>query len=214
MTGMEWLGRYIDAARAAGSTWLWSTGMTDWGRDPEMWPHLLALIPADAHVWCAGIATGEEPLVLAARTPDSVRITATDVRDDALAAARAGRYPRGMVDGALDLGGITLDDVHRMFPDYDSPSDWLLASETLRSRIAWSRLDLTVDPYPRADVVLCRNVLHMIAPPERADVVDRLAATGTPIVVGKSDLLHMAAYWRERFDEMPSQPFTLGARTR
>jgi len=211
MTGIEWLGRYIDAARAAGPTWLWSTGMTDWGRDPEMWPHLLALIPAEAHVWCAGIATGEEPPVLAARTPDSVHITATDVRDDALAAARAGRYPRGMVDGALDLGSVTLDDVHRMFPEYGRPSEWLHASETLLSRITWSRLDLTADRYPRAEVVLCRNVLHMIAAFERADVVDRLAAAHVPVIVGKSDRAHMDAYWRERFAETPSTPLILRA---
>lgn len=174
-----------------------------------MWPHLLAIIPADPHVWCAGIATGEEPLVLAARTPDSVRITATDVRDDALAAARAERYPRGMVDGALDLGSITLDDVHRIFPDYSRPSDWLLASETLRRRTTWSRLNLTADLFPSADVVLCCNVLHMITASERADVVDRLAAAGTPIVVGKSDRVHMDAYWRERFDEVPRTPLIL-----
>lgn len=212
VTGIEWLGRYIDAARSAGVPWLWSTGMTDWGRDPEMWPQLLAMIPADAHVWCAGIATGEEPLVLAARTPDSVRITATDIRVDALAAARAGRYPRGMVDGALELGSITLDDVRRMFPDYSEPSDWLLASKAVRSRITWSLLDLTTDPYPRADVVLCRNVLHMIAACDRADVVERLAAVRVPVVIGKSDRMHMNAYWSERFAQAPGEPLVLHSR--
>lgn len=126
-----------------------------------------------------------------------------------VAAARAGRYPRGMVDGALELGSITLDDVRRMFPDYGEPSDWLLASKALRSRIAWSLLDLTTDPYPRADVVLCRNVLHMIAGSDRANVVDRFAATGRPVVAGKSDRLHMDAYWRERFAETPTAPLIL-----
>jgi hypothetical protein len=48
----------------------------------------------------------------------------------------------------------------------------------------------------------------MIAASERADVVDRLAATGIPIVVVNLGRAHTDAYSRERFSATLSTPLT------
>ncbi|WP_182253232.1 CheR family methyltransferase [Microbacterium esteraromaticum] len=107
------------AALAAGGIWPWAATQTEWGRDPEMWPGLLELIPQTGTVWCAGAATGEEALTLAARTPDTVKIVASELLLPALKAAWEGRYPRRMVDAAVEARKITADEADRIFADYD-----------------------------------------------------------------------------------------------
>ena len=168
--------KYTQAALAAGGIWSWSAAQTAWGRDSEMWPGLLDLIPDTGAVWCAGVATGEEALTLAARTPDTVSIVASDLALPALKTAWEGAYPRGMVDAAVDAGDITSVEAARIFADYDDCGEWLHVGEAISARIRWWPHDL-VDhaPLTSVDVVLCRNVLPPLPRQDRAGVVDRLA---------------------------------------
>ncbi len=194
------LERYMAAAIAAGPPWVWSTGMTDWGRDPELWPGFLQQIKPTARIWCAGTATGEEIVTLAARTPSSVTIHATDIRPDALARCQTGRYPAEMVMVALDRGDLTAGDVSRMFEPAEPGAQWWETTEEIRSRVTWQLHDLMTDPLPTADIVFCRNVLHMIPTDQRAGVVESLGSLDVPIVIGKSDAVHMNRYWSAKFD--------------
>ncbi|MFT4280572.1 CheR family methyltransferase [Microbacterium sp.] len=192
--------KYTQAAIAAGGIWLWSAAHAAWGRDSEMWPGLLELIPETGTVWCAGVATGEEALTLAARTPDTVSIVASDVMLPALKTAWEGAYPRGMVAAAVEAGDITRDEAARIFADYDEAGEWLHVDEAISARIRWWPHDLVEhSPLTSVDVVLCRNVLTSIPRQDRAGVVDRLAQMGVPVVVGTSDLLHAGREWLARF---------------
>lgn len=188
------------AALGAGGIWPWAATQTEWGRDPEMWPGLLELIPQTGTVWCAGAATGEEALTLAARTPDTVKIVASELLLPALKAAWEGRYPRRMVDAAVEAGKITADEADRIFADYDETGDWVQVDEAISARIRWWPHDLAAHmPLTGIDVVLCRNVLPTITRQDRAGVVDRLAHMGVPVVLGASDLLHAGRDWLRRF---------------
>lgn len=201
--------KYTQAALAAGGIWSWSAAQTAWGRDSEMWPGLLDLIPDTGAVWCAGVATGEEALTLAARTPDTVSIVASDLALPALKTAWEGAYPRGMVDAAVDAGDITSVEAARIFADYDDCGEWLHVGEAISARIRWWPHDL-VDhaPLTSVDVVLCRNVLPPLPRQDRAGVVDRLARMGAPVVVGTTDLLHTGRDWLAGFTPADS-PFVL-----
>lgn len=192
--------KYTQAAIAAGGIWPWSSTMTTWGRDREMWPGLLDLIPDEGTVWCAGVATGEEALALAARTPDTVSIVASDLMLPALKAAWEGRYPRAIVDVAVESGDLTRDEAARIFADYDGSGEWLHVDDAISARIRWWPHDLAEHPpLTSIDVVLCRNVLPAISRHDRAGVVDRLARMGVPVVVGATDLLHTGRDWLRRF---------------
>jgi chemotaxis methyl-accepting protein methylase len=203
----SWIGKYVGAAREAGSVWLWSTGMTDWGRDPELWEGFLSHIKPSSRIWCAGIATGEEVITIAARTPDTVSIVATDIRLDALQACTEGRYPKAMVEAA---GVLSAEETRRAFEKPKAGEDWLTVASGIRSRIIWAYGDITQGPYPDADLIFCRNTLHMVDTRHRPIVVQRLAETGVPVIIGKSDFLHMHDYWAEHFHMSPT--LTLRAR--
>jgi chemotaxis methyl-accepting protein methylase len=193
---------YMAAARAAGSVWIWSTGMTDWVRDPELWEGFLAQVKESSRIWCAGIATGEEVITIAAKTPESVTITATDIRLDALRACTEGRYPRAMVESTI-TAGLSRDEARRVFrPDPDDA--WLHVDSAIQDRITWAYGDVTQGPYPDADLIFCRNTLHMVDAQNRPIVVQRLAETGVPVIIGKSDFLHMHDYWAEHFHMSPT----------
>lgn len=194
---------YMTAAREAGSVWIWSTGMTDWARDPELWDGFLAHIKEFSRIWCAGIATGEEVITIAARTPETVSIIATDIRLDALEACTDGRYPKAMVQSAL-TAGLTPEETRRAFrPDPDDDA-WLCVDRSIQNRITWAYGDITQGPCPEADLIFCRNTLHMVSAADRPAVVQRLAETGAPVIIGKSDFVHMHDYWAEHFHMSPS----------
>ncbi|MDI3210497.1 CheR family methyltransferase [Arthrobacter sp. AL12] len=178
--------------------------MTDWARDPELWPGFLEFVPPNSRVWCAGIATGEEVITLAARTPESVSIIATDIRPDALEACEAGKYPKAMVDAAIADGDFTQEDARRAFLPSRASDAWLQVTPAILERITWARGDLIRDLYPEVELIFCRNTLHMIPAEDRASVVRRLAHTRTPVIIGKSDFQHMHQYWAEEFQLVPS----------
>lgn len=197
------LKHYMTAAREAGSVWIWSTGMTDWGRDPELWDGFLLQVTESSRIWCAGIASGEEVITIAAKTPETVAVIAMDIRLDALRACTEGRYPKAMVESALAGGSLSKDEARRAFrPDPDGA--WLRVDSAIQDRITWAYGDLTQVAYPDADLIFCRNTLHMIDAKARPDVVQRLAKTGVPVIIGKSDFLHMHDYWAEYFHVSPT----------
>ena len=130
-------------------------------------------------IWCAGCATGQEPLTLAMLFAESAprmpEIVATDVSDSAITRARAGRYTQFEVQRGLPIRRLL-----RWF-DGDGGADWTAKPELTR-QIQFRRANLVSDPAPagRFDLILCRNVMLYLSPQAKPPVFERFAAALRP----------------------------------
>jgi two-component system CheB/CheR fusion protein len=144
--------------------------VTRFFRDPAAWQALecevIASIAANhrpgepVRVWCAGCASGEEAYTVAILLAealgvesfrDDVKIYATDVDDEAIAAARHAVYPqRAMSDVPPEL-------VERYF--VRQGGDYAFRKD-LRRCLIFGRHDLLADaPISHVDLLVCRNTL-------------------------------------------------------
>jgi two-component system CheB/CheR fusion protein len=150
--------------------------VTEFFRDPRMWSHLRdRVLPAlvedawrdgrELRVWSAGCSSGEEAYSLAmtiaevldGQPPLDVRIFATDVDGAAIAFARHGVYPAGA------LKGVPAPLRSRYFTPSGAGFEVI---KSLRSQMVFGEHDLGARvPFPRMDLVLCRNVLIYFTPP-------------------------------------------------
>ena len=149
--------------------------VTRFYRDAEFFDHLRdTLLPrllaearerGELRIWSAGCATGEEAYTLAmlitdlqAGDPDPlpVRIFATDVAVDAVEFARRGLYSEAA------LAGLPPDFIARHFQRIDGLYE---VQRDVRGRVVFGEHDLgRRAPFPRIDLVLCRNVLIYFTP--------------------------------------------------
>jgi two-component system, chemotaxis family, CheB/CheR fusion protein len=114
----------------------------------------------ELRLWSAGCATGEEAYSLAILIADllgdeleqfSVRIFATDLDNDAIAFARRGIY------SASAVASLPQDLVTRFFDRVDGE---YVVQKRVRALVIFGEHDLAQRaPFPRIDLVLCRNVL-------------------------------------------------------
>lgn len=110
--------------------------------------------------WSAGCATGEEAYSLAILLSEllgnelhhfNIRIFATDLDLDAIEYARRGVYPVGA------LRRMPRELIDRYFTEYGGEYE---VSKIIRSMVIFGQHDLgRRSPFPRIDLVLCRNVL-------------------------------------------------------
>ena len=150
--------------------------VTEFFRDPDLFtlleqtvlPTLLARARQRSEplrLWSAGCATGEEAYSLALLVAEAlgdeldrqeVRLFATDIDAEAVAFARQARYPASAVAKvpARLLGRyFTREDGHYQL------------SKRVRAMIVFGQHDLAQGiPFPRIDLVLCRNVLIYFRP--------------------------------------------------
>jgi two-component system CheB/CheR fusion protein len=151
--------------------------VTEFFRDPKLYaalreqilPDLIAAARhrassqggwAELRLWSAGCATGEEAYSLAILVAEllgddleqfSVRIFATDLDGDAIAFARRGVY------SASAVAGLPPDMVARYFDRVDGE---YVVQKRVRALVIFGEHDLAQRaPFPRIDLVLCRNVL-------------------------------------------------------
>ncbi len=145
--------------------------VTQFFRDPDLYTHLRErivpeLISAAAEhgdevrLWSAGCATGEEAYSLAIvaaealrdrENPPALRIFATDVDALSVDFARRGIYPHAALESVPD------DLRDRYFTDVGGQFE---VDDAIRSLIAFGEHDLAERaPFPRIDMVICRNVL-------------------------------------------------------
>jgi two-component system CheB/CheR fusion protein len=150
--------------------------VTDFFRDADLFTHLreevLPTIIDDARtrgnelrLWSAGCATGEEAYSLAILVSEllgpelddfTVRVFATDLDGDAVAFARRGVYPTSA------LKNLRPDPRDRYLMRLDSA--WEVCKQ-LRGLVIFGQHDLAQRaPFPRIDLVLCRNVLIYFTP--------------------------------------------------
>ncbi len=145
--------------------------MTEFLRDPELFaalrtqilPELVATSRErhqELRLWSAGCATGEEAYSLAILVCEvlgedlarfDVRIFATDLDADAVAFARRGIYPERAVRG------LPAELLARYFT---AGPDGYAIHKQVRALVIFGEHDLGQRaPFPRIDLVLCRNVL-------------------------------------------------------
>jgi two-component system, chemotaxis family, CheB/CheR fusion protein len=144
--------------------------VTNFFRDPEAYaalaqqtiPRLFAERRAGDHVraWVAGCATGEEAYSLGMlmlehasklQDPPQIQLFATDIDEDALTQARAGRYPESI---AVDVSPERLE---RFFV---REAGAYRVNQELRELVLFSPHNLLRDPpFSRLDLVSCRNLL-------------------------------------------------------
>jgi two-component system CheB/CheR fusion protein len=154
--------------------------VTEFFRDPKLWDHLRdRLLPRligearrerperrELRVWAAGCSTGEEAYSLAMTIaevlrddpePPEVRIFATDIDGAAIGFARRGIYPPGALTGVPEA-------LRERY--FNRTSGGFEVVKGLRSQMIFGEHDLSARvPFPRIDLLLCRNVLIYFAAP-------------------------------------------------
>jgi two-component system CheB/CheR fusion protein len=151
-------------------------GVTQFFRDPaafealetKVMPGLVAGkgVGDQVRVWVAGCATGEEAYSIAillmeavAKLPSAPRIMifATDIDDRAIAHARAGRYPKALLDA------VSPQRLERWFV---REGDQYTVSSELRETIVFSVHSVLRDPpFSKLDLISCRNLLIYLDTP-------------------------------------------------
>ncbi|WP_161493287.1 PAS domain S-box protein [Zoogloea sp. LCSB751] len=150
-------------------------------RDAEVFDELarslramVAGLPAGVplRAWVPACATGEEAYSIAMllaeivdeqAVPRQVRIFATDIDQDALELARAGRY------GAAELEGLGDERLTRWFV---ADGDAWRVGKALRELCVFSLHDLTGHPpFIRMDLISCRNILIYFKPEQQAELI-------------------------------------------
>src|SRR5690349_14496884 len=161
--------------------------VTGFFRDPEAYEFLKShIIPElidrgrdngrTLRVWSAGCATGEEAYSLALLIADhlgpdfpewNVKIFATDLAGDAINFARRGVYPENVLKDMPD------DYRGRYFERIDQG---YRISKALRQAVIFGQQDISRGvPFPRIDLVSCRNLLIYLKPDLQQVVLDLFA---------------------------------------
>ena len=177
--------------------------VTGFFRDPETWDYLrTTAVPAmlassedgtPIRVWSAGCASGEEPYTLAMMLAEilgegqfkhRVKIYATDVDEEALAAGRLAVYSE------KDLDALPPDHLSRYFEPNGSRYAF---RKDLRRSVIFGRNDLAQDaPISRVDLLACRNTLMYFNAETQSRILSRfhfgLARAGL-LVLGKAEML-------------------------
>ncbi|MBU1105354.1 MAG: PAS domain-containing protein [Candidatus Riflebacteria bacterium] len=152
-------------------------GVTNFFRDPEVFqtlekqviPKLFADRPADhvIRVWVAGCSTGEEAYSLAIMLAEhqeinkhfpKIQVFATDIDSQAIATARAGRYPTSI---AADVSTERLGRFFSAEPGYEKMEPAIYrVNKNIRDMLIFSEQDVIKDPpFSRLDLISCRNLL-------------------------------------------------------
>ncbi len=160
----------------------------------EILPKLIARARERNHtlrIWSAGCATGEEPYSLAMLLTDllgvelpewSIKIFATDLDEAAINFARRGLYSENL------LKSVPSEYADRFFEKSDLG---YRVSKSLRQMVIFGQQDLSSSaPFPRIDLVLCRNVLIYFTPELQDYVLNQFAFSLSPggyLLLGKAE---------------------------
>jgi chemotaxis protein methyltransferase CheR len=168
-----------------------TTNETSWFRDnmpfevfrSTVLPELIADRPINQpiRVWSAACSTGQEPYTLSmilderlGGTPRTSEILATDLSDEALARAKAGRYSQLEINRGLPAA-MLVKHFRR------EGTEWVVG-DAARSRVSFRKFNL-MSPTPPStgfDVVFLRNVLIYFDAETRRGVLRRIRAAMRP----------------------------------
>lgn len=212
-TGLSSFDAYLDivesgdAAECEAFTNALTTNLTAFFREEHHFPifaqHLQRAGAARPQsVWCSAASTGEEPYSIAMTAVETfgsfnppVRILASDVDTNVLAAAQAGIYTEDRVE-KLDP-----ERVKRFFKrGSGSNAGKVRVREELRNLVTFRRINLLEDAWPMRgpfDVIFCRNVMIYFDKPTQLAILERFApllqADGL-LFAGHSESFHNAGH--------------------
>jgi two-component system CheB/CheR fusion protein len=176
--------------------------VTEFFRDPKLFEYLRArVLPEliaearrerrELRIWSAGCSTGEEAYSLAIIVAEAlgeeqawpeIRIFATDIDREAIAFARRGVYP------AAALKSLPAGARDRYFEKSDGGFE---VGKRLRTLMVFGEHDLGERaPFPRIDLLLCRNVLIYFTAPMQRIALETFAFSLRPggrLVLGTSE---------------------------
>lgn len=175
--------------------------VTSFFRDPNVLTYIRDTVLPDLikaargsgelRLWSAGCATGEEAYSLAILVAEllrnepgriDVRIFATDVDEEALAFGRRGVYSRA------ELRGVSAARRKAYFTEVEGECE---VSKQIRNMVVFGQHDLGVRaPFPRIDLILCRNVLIYFTPELQQRALSVFAYSlrgGGRLVLGSSE---------------------------
>jgi chemotaxis protein methyltransferase CheR len=147
-------------------------------------------------IWSAGCSTGEEPYSAAMVAADvlptgwDLKILATDIDSDVVAAATSGIYP---VDR---MSSVTPERLKRFFQKGSGEREGCaVARHDIKSMITFRTLNL-LHAWPMKgpfDVIFCRNVMIYFDQPTREKLVNRFSEMLVPggyLCIGHSESIH------------------------
>ncbi|HEV7823465.1 MAG TPA: protein-glutamate O-methyltransferase CheR [Mycobacteriales bacterium] len=168
-----------------------TTNETSWYRDGSPFevfrstvlPGIIADRPVSqpVRIWSAACSTGQEPYTLSmilheqfAGTGRAADILATDLSDEALARAKAGRYSQLEMNRGLPAA-MLVKHFRR------EGTEWVVG-DAVRSRVSFRKYNLTnpIPPSTGFDVVFLRNVLIYFDAETRRGVLRRIRAAMRP----------------------------------
>jgi two-component system CheB/CheR fusion protein len=182
--------------------------VTGFFRDPDLHAYLRQrVLPAvieqarstgrEIRIWSAGCATGEEAYSLAILVREAlgaeidafqVRIFATDLDAEAVSFARRGVYPAAALERV---------DPNLLGRHFHPENGHFAVDQRLRSLVVFGVHDLGQrPPFPRTDLVLCRNVLIYFTPELQKRALHLFAFSLRPggfLVLGRAETVAPAA---------------------
>ena len=161
--------------------------------DQRVLPELLE-ISRDTHsklrIWSVGCANGEEPYSLAllclnrVRKGEQLSIVGTDLSPEALKRARKGVFP------AERVAEVPAELLSEYFTR--EGNDYQLC-DRIRERVQFFRHDILSDqPFYRADLILCRNLLIYFSREQQQRIIGILAESLLPggyLMLGRAETL-------------------------
>ena len=196
-----------DACECEAFTNALTTNLTAFFREPHHFPiladHLRCASAAKPlTIWCSAASTGEEPYSIAMTAVEAfgsftppVRILASDVDTNVLAAAEDGVYTAERVDK------LEPQRLKQFFlRGKGANAERVRVRDELRKLITFRRINLLEDGWPvrgPLDVIFCRNVMIYFDKPTQLAVLERFAplirADGL-MFAGHSESFHHAAH--------------------
>jgi len=160
-----------------------------WIREREM-------ATKDMRIWCGAASTGEEPYALAMLLMDAMglesrqwdtTILATDISEEVLAKAIAGRYEADQIDALPDSW-------KRRYFKQVSPDGLFEATAELKNHVIFRKFNL-MRPFPfrkPMHVVFMRNVMIYFDEPTKAELIHKIYDSMLPggyLFVGRTETL-------------------------
>ncbi len=138
--------------------------VSEFYRNPDQWelmdkefiPELIGKFGKNLKIWSAACSTGDEPyslvMALSRHIPlNQIKIYATDIDKQVLAAAKTGIYAE------KSLAGVPKDLREKYFTKVGNSYQ---ISSMIKSRVEFKEHNLLKDPYPKGyHFIICRNVL-------------------------------------------------------
>ncbi len=140
-------------------------------------------------IWCVGCANGEEPYSLALlcrqqHNNDAISIIATDLSSAALVRAKKGIFS---AERLRNLPGELLTDY------FSRHNGQYQLDRKVREQVQFFRHDILSDqPFYRADLILCRNLLIYFSRQQQQKILELLAAALLPggyLILGRAETL-------------------------